>query len=70
MPKAKAAGKVVLGKERWVADWYYVYYKSGEDWVYERTCGSEAAAKERVEELKKRYDDANYYDDVKEGAFY
>lgn len=52
---------------------FYVYYKSNNIWVYERTCGTEGAAKNRVKELKEVYkkDDAKYLiNEVLEGAFY
>ena len=41
---------------------YYVFYTSNGDNVYERTCGTIEAAEERVIELKKRYEDAVYFE--------
>lgn len=32
---------------------YYIYYKEGNHWFYERTVGTLNAAKQRIEELKK-----------------
>ena len=49
---------------------YYVYYRIKNDWYYERTCGSEWAAKKRVEILEKRYVEANYYREIKKNSFY
>lgn len=41
------------------------------DWVYERTCGNERAAKDRVKELEERYEEATYrINDLIDGAFY
>jgi hypothetical protein len=40
---------------------FYVFYTNGGDNVYERTCGDEDRAKERVEELKKLYENAEYF---------
>ena len=58
---------------------FYVYYKHEGDWVYERTCGTRQAAKDRVEELKNGspiqartlYEDATYtVDELMPGAFH
>ena len=40
---------------------YYIFYKTGGDNVYERTCGNKERAEERIKELKKIYDDAEYF---------
>jgi|WetSurMetagenome_2_1015567.scaffolds.fasta_scaffold807633_2 hypothetical protein len=53
---------------------YYVYYQANDGrWVYERTCGTEEAAKNRVVELKTLHNrkDATYtIDTLLEGASY
>jgi hypothetical protein len=50
---------------------YYVYYFSYPYWIYNRTCGTEQAAKEWVEGLKKQYHDAKYtINKVLKGALY
>ncbi len=49
---------------------FYVYYMDGQNWIYDRTCGSENAAEERVTELRVRFDDATYTTEVMNGAFY
>lgn len=41
---------------------FYVFYIINGDYVYERTCGVVKAAQERVNELKKRYDDAIFFE--------
>lgn len=41
-------------------DHFYVFYVSVHGNMYERTCGCERAAKERVVKLKKLYMDAFY----------
>lgn len=52
-------------------DKYYVYYFKNGTVIYERTCGTEKAAKDRCEELKKHYDDAKYFkNEIIRGAFY
>jgi hypothetical protein len=53
---------------------YYVYYQTNDNrWVYERTCGTEEAAQNRVVELKKVHNrkDAIYtIDELLKGAAY
>jgi len=51
---------------------YNIFYKDKNDiTVYERTCGTEERAKERVEELKVYYPDAFYMiDKFPEKYFY
>ena len=55
----------------WERTYWYVYRRSLNDsvWIYERTCGTEEAAKVRVAELKLRFPDAKYQTDLLEGAF-
>lgn len=40
---------------------YYIFYKNIGDNMYERTCGTEKAAKERVKNLKNIYGYAEYF---------
>lgn len=40
---------------------FYVFYKNMGSNMYERTCGTIDAAERRVIELKKLYDDAEYF---------
>jgi len=42
--------------------YYYIFYKNNGDNVYERTCGTKESAEKRVSELKKIYDDAEYFE--------
>ena len=52
---------------------YYVYYLREGDWVYERTCGTEEAANDRVNILIERdgREDAKWtLNEVIKGAFY
>jgi hypothetical protein len=54
-------------------DHYYVYTRRGDAYFYERTCGSEYAARRRVEELTERpgNDQATYLlNHLIRGAFY
>jgi hypothetical protein len=46
-------------------DNFYVFYLKEGDSIafYERTCGTEEAAQRRVEELKKKYHHAEYFED-------
>ena len=40
---------------------YFVFYTNGGDNTYERTCGIKSAAIERVEYLKKHYENAEFF---------
>lgn len=54
-------------------NYYVYYYRKGIGYVYERTCGTEAAAKDRVRALNNYYgyDCAVYLiDHIIKGAFY
>lgn len=51
-----------MTEEELKVDHYYVFYiDEKKNNIYERTCGDEYSAKQRVEELKKRHPDATYY---------
>ena len=41
---------------------YYVFYINNGYNIYERTCGTKEATENRVVELKKIYDDAEYFE--------
>lgn len=43
--------------------YYYIFYTNNGDNVYERTTQCGNRAKERVSELKKIYEDAEYFKD-------
>jgi len=49
---------------------YFVYYRRDGRYFYERTCGAERAAMDRVRELIARGYKALYQTDTIEGAFY
>ena len=47
---------------------YYIFYKNKGYNIYERTCGTKESAEKRVSELKKIYDDAEYFEnDIPKG---
>lgn len=41
---------------------FYVFYKNIGCNMYERTCGTKEAAESRVKELRKLYQDAEYFE--------
>jgi hypothetical protein len=51
---------------------FYVYYKAKDgNWMFDRTCGTEEAANERVKELAARYPEALWKKNkLLPGAFY
>jgi len=52
---------------------YYIYFKKDNDWYYDRTCGVEWAAKERVKYIidKYKYKEAIYMiNRIMKNAFY
>lgn len=50
---------------------YYVFYRSGAALIYERTCGAEWAAEDRVKELKAMGHESFYSTELpKEPWFY
>ena len=59
-----------IGKKQ-VFEHYFVYTRSDKGQItYERTCGTESAARARVEELEARGIKAFWQTDIKGGAFY
>ena len=49
---------------------YYIWYRSGRDFIYERTVSSEHYADQRVAELRKRGKESWWTTDVLTGFFY
>lgn len=42
---------------------YYVFYTNKSNNFYERTCGTQESAEERVKELKKMHENATYFEE-------